>query len=223
MQAVWRAAIGLCVGSMALAAVLFAAGPAAKPRSGQPVQLFNGKDLSNWTYALRNSDLKMEDVWSVQDGQIVCLGKPSGYIRTKDKFTNYKLVVEWRWAPGKKPGNSGVLLRMVGEDKVWPKSIEAQLGTENAGDFWNIDMFQMTVDQSRTEGRRTKKLHPSNEKPIGEWNRYDITCDGGHVSLVVNGLLQNEATDCAEVAGFVCLQSEGAEIHFRKVELTPLD
>jgi hypothetical protein len=87
------------------------------------------------------------------------------------------LTLEWRFPA--KPGNGGVLLRMVGEDKVWPKSIEAQLQHENAGDFWNIDEFQMKAAPERTKGRNTKKEHPHNEKPLGEWNKYEITVDGG--------------------------------------------
>lgn len=183
--------------------------------------LFNGKDLSGWEYVSRDKESKLENVWSVQDGILVCQGKPVGYIRTKEKFTNYHLVVEWRWPEGKRPGNSGVLVRMVGEDKVWPKSIEAQLQNGNAGDFWNIGNFQMKTAPDRTKGRNTKKLK-GNEKPLGEWNRYDILCDGGHVVLKVNGEVLNEATDCAEIAGHICLQSEGAEIHFRTVKLVPL-
>lgn len=188
----------------------------------QEVVLFNGKDLSGWTYYLRGSDQKMEDVWSVQDGILICKGRPAGYIRTKESYKNFKLIVEWRWPEDKKPGNSGVLVRMMGEDKVWPKSIEAQLQSGNAGDFWNIDKFQMTTAPERTRGRNTKKTK-GNEKPIGQWNKYEITCDGGTVTLSVNGEVLNEATDCAEVAGPICLQSEGAEIHFRTVKLIPLD
>lgn len=188
----------------------------------EAVQLFNGKDLSGWTYHLRDSEAEMKDVWSVKDGILICKGRPIGYIRTKDEYKNFKLIVQWRWPKDKKPGNSGVLVRMMGKDKVWPKSIEAQLQSGNAGDFWNIDKFQMTTAPERTRGRNTKKTK-GNEKPIGEWNQYEIICDGGTVTLKVNGEVLNEATDCAEVAGPICLQSEGAEIHFRTVKLIPLD
>ncbi len=71
----------------------------------------------------------MEDVWSVDpaEGIIICKGKPAGYIRTQADYTNYVLRLEWRFNPvTKKAGNSGVLLRIVGPDKVWPKSVEAR-------------------------------------------------------------------------------------------------
>jgi hypothetical protein len=194
---------------------------ADEPEVGKPIKLFNGKDMAGWTFFL-NDNGKMEDVWSIKpDGVLYCKGKPTGYIRTEKDYTNYKLTLEWRF-PGPKPGNSGVLLRMQAPDKVWPKSIEAQLQHQNAGDFWNIDEFQMKAAPERTKGRNTKKLHETNEKPMGEWNKYEITVDGGTVELKVNDLVQNVATDCAEIPGKICLQSEGAEIELRNIELTPL-
>ena len=72
------------------------------------------------------------------------------------------------------------------------------------------------------QGRQTVKLHPSNEKPIGEWNQYEITLDGGNLELKVNGLVQNTATDMQVIPGYILLQAEGAEIEFRKVELKRL-
>jgi hypothetical protein len=79
----------------------------------------------------------------------------------------------------------------------------------------------MTVDPARTEGRNTKKTS-GNEKPIGEWNEYEIIVDHGTIILKVNGKELNRATDCEEVPGKICLQSEGAEIHFRNIRLTPI-
>lgn len=183
------------------------------------VVLFNGRDLTGWT-AYLNGDESMEDVWSVHDGVMLCGGRPAGYIRTKADYTNYILRLEWRF-PGE-PGNSGVLLRMIGEDKVWPRSVEAQLQSGSAGDFWNIDEFPMKVDPARTNGRNTKKTAFA-ENPVGEWNEYEITVYKGDVVLVVNGVEVNRAWDVLETPGKICLQSEGAPIEFRKIRLTPLD
>jgi hypothetical protein len=206
--------------------VLFVLTAYCRPAAAEEktIKLFNGKDMEGWTFYLTDKNAKMEDVWSVDDGVIICKGKPAGYIRTKESYKNYVLTLEWRFDPKKGPGNSGVLLRMVGQDKVWPKSVEAQLMSGQAGDFWNIDDFKMTVDKSRTKGRNTVRAKPSiKEKPLGEWNKYRIVVDHGKVQLYVNGELQNEATDVEEVAGKICLQSEGAEIHFRNIELTPIE
>ncbi len=177
----------------------------------------------------------MEDVWSVvpagtPDGGsvLICKGNPIGYIRTKDDYTNYVLQLDWRFNPvTKQAGNSGVLLRMVGEDKVWPKSIEAQLESGNAGDFWNIDKVAMKPDPARTNGRNTKRLQKPGadsglERPIGEWNHYEIIVDGGTITLKVNNEVTNIATDAAVVPGKICLQSEGSEIHFKDIRLAPI-
>jgi hypothetical protein len=185
------------------------------------VSLFNGKDMGGWKAILPGGG-KMEDVWSVGDAAIVCKGNPVGYIRTEKDYTNYVLKLEWRFSPvTKKAGNSGVLLRMVGEDKVWPKSVEAQLESTNAGDFWNIGDFKMKPDASRTNGRNTRKL-ASAENPVGEWNEYEIVVDHGNVTLWVNGRMLNSATEVEEIAGKIGLQSEGSEIHFRNIRLTPI-
>ena len=194
------------------------------------VRLFNGRDLTGWVAIVPDAakqNIKPESVWSVvQEGPsavLVCSGNPAGYIRTLKDYKNYVLVLEWRFSPvTKKAGNSGVLLRMVGEDKVWPNSVEAQLHSGNAGDFWNIGDFKMTADPARTNGRNTKKTHAA-ERPIGEWNRYEIIVHKGDVILFVNGEELNRATSVDEIAGKIGLQSEGAEIHFRDIRLAPLD
>lgn len=209
-----------CLALLTVAAVLTVS--TVRAEDGETVQLFNGQNLEGWTYHLNDPNVKMEDVWSVEDGILICKGRPAGYIRTEKDYTSYKLVVEWKWPGGdKRPGNSGVLLRMVGKDKVWPKSIECQLANGGAGDIWNIDQFPMQVAADRTNGRRTQRVK-GNEKPIGEWNRYDITLNGGELEMKINGEVVNTASECEVVPGKICLQSEGAEIHFRKVELTPL-
>ncbi len=192
------------------------------PELGEPVVLFDGGGLEHWTHHLSDSSVAFEDVWSVQDGVIRCEGRPSGYLKTRESYDSYLLTLEWRFDPSSGPGNSGVLLRMTGEDKVWPRSIEAQLQHRNAGDFWNIDAFGMRTDPARLRGRNTKRRAPSSERPVGEWNRYEILVDGPRVELRVNGVLQNTADWCEEVSGPICLQSEGAVIEFREIQLRPV-
>jgi hypothetical protein len=206
-----------------LAGIVLAAGLCALLRAddkdSKTISLYNGKDLSGWVGIFKDANVKTEDVFAVQDGVIHCKGHPAGYIRTEKDYTSYVLKVQWRFV---KPGNSGVLVRVQAPDKVWPKSVECQLNSGDAGDIWDIDEFPIKTDPGRTGGRRTKKMKPSNEKPIGEWNEYEITLDGGNLTLKVNGDVQNQATDMQVVPGKILLQSEGAEIEFRNIELTPL-
>jgi hypothetical protein len=216
-------ALGLSAQDLADLLEFLRANPREAGRRGATRSLFNGRDLEGWTFFLQDKAAKMEDVWTVADGVLRCKGTPIGYLRTKEDFTSFVLTLEWRFDPALPPGNSGVLLRMSGEDVVWPYSIEAQLHSGNAGDIWNIGGFPMQVDPTRTEGRRTRKSLPCNEVPIGEWNRYVITLDGGELSLEVNGQVQNEGHWCAETPGKICLQSEGAAIEFRKIEITPIE
>ena len=199
--------------------------------AAEPVQLFNGKNLDGWSCYLADKDVKCCDVWSVKDGLLCCKGKPMGYLHTKKKYENLKLVVEWRWPEGEKPTNSGVLMRITGEPKALPKCIEAQLMHGNAGDFYGFQGCKIDgaadrkiEKESEMCGKLTgvKKMCGA-EKPAGEWNRYEIVLDGGKLSAKVNGKLVNEATDCDQVAGFIGLQSEGGPIQFRKVELTPIE
>jgi len=186
-----------------------------KSNYGKAVRLFSGESLDGW---VPSSD-KCKETFGVSGGVITNTGRPAGYIRTTADYTNYMLHLQLRHIKG---GNSDVLLRMVGADKVWPKSIECQGQSGAMGDIWNIDNVKMTVEAARTRGRNTRKLHPSNERPIGEWNDYEMTLDGGNLEIIVNNLLQNTATECEEVGGKICLQSEGSPKEFRNIVLVPI-
>ncbi|MBL9118488.1 MAG: DUF1080 domain-containing protein [Phycisphaerae bacterium] len=200
--------------------------PANEPAKAKPtgdetaIRLFNGVSLEGWKVFVPEGSA--DGLWSVEDGNLVCAGNPIGYLVTDREFESFELTLEWRFDPKKGAGNSGVLLRVQRPDKVWPTSIEAQLHSLNAGDIWNIGEVPMKPDASRTEGRRTRKLQETNEKPLGEWNRYRIVVDGGKLELYVNDLLQNSATDVQVRPGRIALQSEGSHIEFRKIELREL-
>lgn len=197
--------------------------------------LFNGRDMTNWTMFLGDDKADPAKTWSVKDGNIICTGKPAGYIITNEEFANYVLRLQWRWAPGSKGGNSGVLLHVQPPNKVWPKSVEAQLQHGQAGDFWLIDA-KLEIDKTRnnprsarnyirigerwvhTKGEKDAKAERKEfEKPIGEWNQYEIHCSGNNVKLMINGKLVNEGTNGELSKGKIALQSEGAEIHFRNI------
>jgi hypothetical protein len=195
----------------------------ASAHAGEPQPLFNGKDFEGWTFDVLDPEVKPEAVWSVVDGVLVCKGRPPGVIRTAKEYSDYELVIEWRWAPGSKPGNSGVLIHASKprEMFVWPKSIEVQLAHENAGDFWTIGE-SLTVADSQPQGRRWWKKGGSQEKPPGEWNTARIRCEGKTVKVWVNDKLMNEGAGLSTDKGAICLQSELGEIQFRKVVLTPI-
>lgn len=191
--------------------------------SGRETALFNGRDLSGWDYFLVDENVRMEDVWSVEDGILVCTGDPRGYLCTEDEYQDYRLVVEWRWP--EEPGNSGVLMRITGEPEMLPNCVEAQLRSGSAGDMYGFNGFKIGGDEERLSEISIGWSLPAlerNEKEPGEWNRYEITVFDGTITVRLNGMLVNEATDCDVRPGKIGLQSEGGVIHFRSVTLVPL-
>lgn len=194
----------------------------------EATSLFNGLNFEGWTHVLVE-DVPMEQVWSVVDGTIVCRGQPLGYLQTQESYKNFTLTFDWRWAPGQEPGNSGVLLRIASEPNGFmPKCVEAQLKHESAGDIWAFFGSGLDVESERV---REVKGHETlgdfsgivktqgAEKPAGEWNTYEITLSGDTLTLTVNGQLVNTATGLDVVAGPIGFQSEGAEIHFRNLNI----
>ena len=197
--------------------------PAAKSEPIAPkekISLFNGKDFTGWTFFLKDQTVDPKTVWSVQDGMIRCEGKPSGYMRTEKDYANYKLRVEYRWAAGK-GYNSGVLVHMSLPDMVWPKCIECQLQSGNAGDFYVIEGTEFK-EHAGMQGRRVPKWRESSEKPIGDWNAYDVVCQDNMIQVFLNGVLQNQATGANVSSGKILLQSEGGPIEFRNVCIEPV-
>jgi hypothetical protein len=196
------------------------------------LDLFNGRDLTGWKAFLVEPGVAMEEVWTVRDNLLICKGEPLGYLYTEKEFTNYRLIVEWRWAPETEPGNSGVLLRVNGEPKAIPRSIEAQLKSGSAGDLYGFHGMKIDGAEDRKSSQAGHELLgdfvglsklEANENEPGEWNRYEITVDGPSITASVNGKKLNEASGADVLAGPIGLQSEGGEIHFRKVQLERID
>jgi hypothetical protein len=210
--------------------------PPAK-KDANLVTLFNGKNLDGWYKFLRDVDKnprpKNEDpegIFKVEDGIIHVLGKEFGYIATEQEFDNFHLVVEFKWGekkwpPRDKPDSkrdSGILYRFPAdkEDKVWPTSIECQIQEGDCGDFWLVNGTTI-VAGGESQNRFFKKVKDG-EKPTGEWNRIEVVADGGHCTHIVNDVVVNEGTEASVTKGRILLQSEGAEVFYRKVELRPL-
>ena len=206
--------------------VLLNCSASARAEEGKFISLFNTKDLTGWKAVLADEKAKAEDVWTVTRGVLYCKGEPRGYLRTeRDDFENYVLKLQWRFPPGTKGGNSGVLVHTStpGAIGIWPKSLEAQLNHLNAGDIWVIgETCQIENAAERVKGRRHLNLTDDSEKPIGEWNQYEITCSRDDIKIKVNGTLVNHVTKCSATKGAICLQSEGAPIEFREITLEPL-
>lgn len=190
----------------------------AQPKS-KKVILFNGKELSNWIFYLKDQSVDPANVFTVRDGVIHITGDPFGYMRTKEKYSDYKLHVEWRWPS--EATNSGVFVHGQEPDAIWLKCIECQLMAGNAGDFVCMNGADISERPDKSKAV-VKKLAESSEKPVGEWNTMEVTCKGSTIEVFVNGILQNKGTNVNITSGSICLQSEGKAIEFKNVYLTKL-
>lgn len=199
----------------------------------QKVQpLFNGKDLTGWYSFIKNRGKNNDSagVFSVKDGLLHITGQEFGYLVTGKKFTDFHLTVEFKWGEKKYPPrenrvrDNGILYYVVDSDRVWPRSIECQIQEGDCGDFWLIDSVTLVMDGVRTQPTKNSRIikKKDNEKPTGEWNRLEIIAQKGKCTHIMNGVVVNEGTDASLRTGRILIQSEGAEIYYRKVEIEEL-
>jgi hypothetical protein len=189
-----------------------------RPEPPAPIELFNGHDLTGWKGYLDDSSLDTGKEFTVRDGVIHLSGK-LGYLHTEEVYSNFKLEVEWRWP--ETATNSGIFVRVQPEYQALPEAFECQLQAGNAGDLYA--MAGASTNESAASHRTGfTKMSPSNEKPVGEWNRAEITCKRGEITVIINGTLQNHVNGAIPLEGYVGLQSEGEAIEFRNIILTPI-
>jgi hypothetical protein len=188
-------------------------------QNSKKVELFNGKNLSNWIFTLKDPSVDPSKVFTIKDGVIHIKGDPFGYMRTQDVYNNFSLHVEWRWSS--EASNSGVFIHAQTPDTIWLKCVECQLQAGNAGDFVCMNGADMKERIDKTK-RVVKKMTASNEKPVGEWNTMEVKCMEDTIEVTINGVLQNRGTGVNLKSGYICLQSEGKDVEFRNIYLLPL-
>ena len=227
--------VGIARPRSALLVVLVA--PLVGAASRQSTSLFNGRDLTGWHVDVPAADTspRLRNPFLVRNGMLVTLGEPRGHLITDSSHRDYRLDVEYRF-PGT-PGTAGVLVHASTPRalyKMFPRSIEVQMESGNAGDFWCIveDISVPDMERRRgprdqwgiTEGKARRILNLTNhsEKPVGEWNAMRIEAVGRTIRVWVNGDLVNDGFDATADHGQIALQSEGAEVEFRKIVLTPM-
>lgn len=202
----------------------------------QTRSLFNFKNFDGWHIDVPEMDKNpTANPFIIRNGNLVSLANPQGHIITDSVYQNYRLTVEYRFAA--KAGNCGVLLHASTPRvlyQMFPKSIEAQLMSTNAGDFWCIAEDITTPNMKKRRGRkknwgttdgklrRIMNLTDNSEKPLGEWNTMTVECVGNSIKVWVNNDLVNFGTNCTASKGQIALQAEGSEVEFRKVDFTPI-
>ena len=209
-------------------------GAAGSPRTDLPAfrELFNGRNLDGWIVAPG-----AEKTWSVRDGVIFCSGHPNGILRTDRHYENFVLQIDWmHMEPG---GNSGLYVWTNAElsPRGLPKGIEIQildldwvrLNTREGsppppiayvhGEFIAVNGMKFVPDNPR--GERSMALE-NRAKGRGEWNSYTVVAIDGVIKLAVNGKFVNGIAHATQKKGYLGLQSEGAEIHFRNIKILEL-
>src|SRR2546423_7023412 len=187
--------------------------------------LFNGRDFTGWT----NVNCA-PSTFSVRDGIIVSTGVPTGVLRTTRQYESFILELEWKHIkPG---GNAGCFvwsgaLPICGEP--FTKAIELQIldGHESEvatsdGDVFAIQGATMVPDRPHPKGWMRCLPSEKRSHPAGEWNHYRVECRDGRVSLAVNGKVVSGGSNCVPRKGFICLESEGSECHFRNIRIHEL-
>ncbi|HLO99566.1 MAG TPA: DUF1080 domain-containing protein, partial [Fimbriimonas sp.] len=183
---------------------------------GKPVSLFNYKDLKGWHADVPEMDSNKEARFPfiVRNGVVVSLGSPGGHLITNKSYNNYRLDIEYRFVA--QPGNCGVLVHASKPRMLYgmfPQSLEVQMQSGDAGDFWCIgeeivvpDMVARRGPKEKwgvTEGkeRRIQNLTDGSEKKLGDWNTMRIECFERTVRVWVNGDLVNDGVDCTVKKG----------------------
>ncbi|HEY1661390.1 MAG TPA: DUF1080 domain-containing protein [Verrucomicrobiae bacterium] len=187
------------------------------------IELFNGKDLSGWTFCMKN-DADPVKTWSVTNGLVHCNGSAIGYMRTLKNYGSGTVTVVWRFVKvTPKANNTGVLVYMNAPDAVWPMCVQNQGKSGRQG-----DLFVM----AGAECKEHLAMHANasipvpyhggpNEHPIGEWDTNVTICAGSGVKAIINGKSLNEITGCTVTNGFIGIQSEGADFEIREIAFDP--
>ena len=201
----------------------------AGPASGQ------AQDEEGFTPLVEGTDpgqfqlvgIDAETISIGEDGVVSLTGEPNGYFATKDSYGDYVLRFDWMYErpedledPSEFRGNSGLLVHIQGEHKVWPQCVEVQLQNRDAGHIFAIQGAQFT--SARTDEQR-RELQRSAILPPGEWNSEEVTCRGDRITCVLNDVEIDTGEGAEPSSGQIGWQSEGRPIKFRNLRIKPLD
>jgi predicted neuraminidase len=196
------------------------------------VPLFNGKDLSGWVPVN-----VAPETFSVRDGEIVTTGKPTGVMRTERQYENFIIELDWKHiTPG---GNSGMFVwsdAITAPGQPFTRAYECQILDEayftpemkkrgvatGQGDLFAIHGSVMKPDRPHPEGWMRCLPSENRTLPAGNWNHYRVECNDGVIKLAVNGKVVSGGSECHPRKGYICLEAEGAECHFRNIRLKEL-
>ena len=258
--------------SRALGLLMLSAATLSTTRAGEPVALFDGKDMARWYTFLRDHgrDNDPNGTFAVRDGVLRISGQDWGGLTTRDEYSNYEVEVVYAWGGKVWPGREknardcGLILHATGRDgtvgKCWLEGIQCNMIEGGTGDIsvtGSNKAYRFTAQaEDRPWGKKTgaywKDGAPAREfgpgarllwfgrdlgwenvigfrgkndveKKVGEWNTLVVTMKADTMTVKLNGVTVSKATDLGVTQGKLQFQSEGSEVLFKKITLTPLD
>jgi hypothetical protein len=179
--------------------------------------LFNGQDLGGWEGVTSDAAAS----WTVEDGLLVCTGKPGTWLRSRDTYGDFNLRFEYRLSPG---GNSGIYLRVPADGAHREGGgVEVQLLDDRAERYRAIEPAQFCGSIYKV----APAMHHVS-RPPGEWNTMEINCRGTNYRVVHNGVVIVDATagHVPELArrftkGYLGLQNHNEPVAFRNLRIGP--
>ena len=150
--------------------------------------------------------------FEVKDGVINVSGSPNGYFYTDKSYKNYVLRYDWKFI---KNGNSGLLVHITGDHKVWPKCVEVQ-GQQS--DHGNIFAIGGAKGKFKKDAEAQKKAIKT-----GEWNTTEVTVKDGDMTAKINGLVVCTGKAEGVTEGPFGFQSEGTELHFKNIKIKVME
>ncbi len=187
------------------------------------VRLYNEKTLDGWEVQDGKSDS-----W-ISDGELLsCVHEGGGWLRSAKKYSDFVLRLEYRIPAG---GNSGVGIRFPDKGNPAFAGIEIQILDDDDAQYKDIKDAQHTGSLYYEAAAK----HGAT-KPPGQWNKFEVTCLGRQITVVLNGTVINDVdldkytekhgegsalADRPEY-GRVGMQSHGSRVDFRNIELKDL-
>jgi hypothetical protein len=187
------------------------------------IDMLPGPNVSGWTRIAIPPDKPVSDKqqWSVDSTAktLTCAGDQGHEWLRYDgrQFANFEYHVEWRYTPVTTPNpryNSGIFFRNDAQGNIWH---QAQADSGSGGYIFGVT----PVNGENKRITLAKERKGAFEKPAGEWNVYDIKCEGKHCSLTVNGQLSSEG-DFDVPQGYLGLEAEGYRITFKNIRARPI-
>ena len=203
-------------------ALVLVAGAARDDEKGFE-KAFNGENFQGIQFFVEKGD--PTGVWRIEGGVLQCAGDPPGYCYTEKKYKDFTLRFDWRFPrpadlkdDSKFNGNSGYLLWVGDEHKIWPYCLECQGMNKQAGYIY----FVGQKGKEKNKFEYDDKARAKAVKPVGEWNTYEIIAKKGTVVVNINGVKVSTVSSHEYTeAGHIGFQSEGAEIHWRNIRIKP--